>query len=150
MVAPPRYGALIRSTTTGTPLQVELEVAVEAALVEEQLVLQARAAARLHGDAQPQVVAALLVEQRADLDGGGLGQRQRAWPVPRPVRGGELDGRGLAWLVMALPRLDRRCMRATGADTGCYSALLFHGSRRHGHRRRATAAAPTRRLRSIE
>ncbi len=49
-------------------------VAVEAALVEEELVAQAGAATRLHGDAQPQVVAALLLEQRLDLDRGGVGQ----------------------------------------------------------------------------
>src|SRR4051812_43792828 len=39
-------------------------VAVEEALVEEQLVPQARAAARLDGDAQPQVVTALLGQER--------------------------------------------------------------------------------------
>src|SRR4051794_41373236 len=39
-------------------------VTVEEPLVEEELVAQARAATRLDGDAQPQVVAALLVQQR--------------------------------------------------------------------------------------
>src|SRR5919205_4469324 len=49
-------------------------VAVEEALVEEELVAQAGATTRLDGDAQPQVVAALLVQQRLDLGSGGLAQ----------------------------------------------------------------------------
>jgi hypothetical protein len=48
--------------------EVRDNVAVHIALVEVQLVTQARAAARLHGDAQPQVIAALLLEQVAHLD----------------------------------------------------------------------------------
>src|SRR5487761_1105847 len=43
------------------------DVAVDRALVEVQLVLQAGAAARLHRDTQPQVVAALLRQQVAHL-----------------------------------------------------------------------------------
>src|SRR5215469_3625132 len=49
-------------------------VAVDLALVEVQLVTQAGAAARLHGDAQPKVVAALLLQQAADLDRRGIRQ----------------------------------------------------------------------------
>src|SRR5215469_2341874 len=49
-------------------------VAVERALVKVQLVAQARAAARLNGDAQLQVVAALLADQRADLLRGRVGE----------------------------------------------------------------------------
>ena len=67
IVAPPRYGRAHAVDDHRDAVQVEFEVAVEGALVEEQLVLQAGAAAGLHGDAQPQVVAALLVEQGADL-----------------------------------------------------------------------------------
>src|ERR1700761_1751158 len=50
------------------------DVAVERALVEVELVLQARAAARLHGHPQPQVIATLLGEQRADLARGTFGE----------------------------------------------------------------------------
>src|SRR3954471_23225366 len=53
----------------------QLEVTVEAALVEEELVLQAGAAAGLDGDAQTEVVAALLLQQGADLDRGRFGER---------------------------------------------------------------------------
>src|SRR5690348_18030585 len=42
-------------------VQVELEVTVEGALVEEQLVLQARAATRLDGHTQAQIVTTLLL-----------------------------------------------------------------------------------------
>src|SRR3954465_9159939 len=47
------------------------DVAVEGALVEEELVAQTRAATRLHGDAQLQVVATLLGQQAPDLAGCG-------------------------------------------------------------------------------
>src|SRR4051794_20873298 len=50
------------------------DVAVEGALVEEQLVAQAAAATRLHGDAEREVVAALLREQAGDLLRGRVGQ----------------------------------------------------------------------------
>src|SRR6185437_3177685 len=50
------------------------DVAVERALVEVELVAQARATARLHGHPQPQVIPALLGEQRADLSRGRLGE----------------------------------------------------------------------------
>src|ERR1700740_3351307 len=43
------------------------DVAVDVALVEVELVAQAGAAARLHRDTQPEVVATLLGEQRAHL-----------------------------------------------------------------------------------
>src|SRR2546421_647083 len=49
-------------------------VAVERALVEEELVAQARAAAGLDGHAQPQIVPALLVEQPTYLLRGDLGE----------------------------------------------------------------------------
>src|SRR2546429_2136204 len=52
------------------PVEVAEQVAIERALVEEQLVTQAGAATGLDGDAQVHVVAALLVEQRLGL---GLG-----------------------------------------------------------------------------
>src|ERR1700744_5907944 len=51
------------------------DVAVEVALVKVELVAQARAATRLDRHAQPQVVAALLVEQVADLRGRTLGEK---------------------------------------------------------------------------
>src|SRR5580765_3291069 len=73
-------------------LDRELEVAVEAALVEEQLVLHAGAATGLDGDAQPQVLAALLLEQGGDLARGGVGQGQLGRRcVDRSS--GDLDGR---------------------------------------------------------
>ena len=74
IVAPFKYGALIRSVTTCDAAEVLHDVAVELTLVEEQLVPQAGAATRLHGDAQRQVVAALLVEQRLHLGGRALGE----------------------------------------------------------------------------
>ena len=77
MVAPSRYGTLIRSTTTSTPSKSRERVAVEHALVEVELVDQAGAAAGLHGDAQTQVVAALLLEQAADLLRGDVGEDRR-------------------------------------------------------------------------
>src|SRR5260221_13614562 len=49
-------------------------VAVDLALVEVELVAQTGAAARLHGDAQPKVVAALLLQQSAHLDRRGIGE----------------------------------------------------------------------------
>src|SRR3954449_3607978 len=52
---------------------VEL-VALEGALVEEELVAQATAATGLDGDAKREVVAALLVEQVLDLRGRGVGE----------------------------------------------------------------------------
>ena len=74
MVAPLRYGLLIRSTTTSTPVEVGDDVAVEVALVEEELVAHAGAATGLHGDAQLEVVTALLVEEALHLRGGRRGQ----------------------------------------------------------------------------
>src|SRR5436189_175986 len=49
-------------------------VAFERALVEEQLVTQAGAAAGLHGDPQGEVIATLLVEQVLDLAGRAVGE----------------------------------------------------------------------------
>src|SRR5690349_11026392 len=50
------------------------QVAVQGALVEVQLVDQAGAAAGLDAEAQPQVVATLLLEQALDLAGGDVGE----------------------------------------------------------------------------
>src|ERR1700759_2586384 len=50
------------------------DVAVERALVEVELIAQARTTARLHGHPQPQVIPALLSEQRADLGRGLVGK----------------------------------------------------------------------------
>ncbi|EGJ78010.1 hypothetical protein STTU_5221 [Streptomyces sp. Tu6071] len=50
------------------------DVAVERALVEEELVAQAGAAAGLDGHAQREVVTAFLVQQGLDLRRGGVGQ----------------------------------------------------------------------------
>src|ERR1700759_3956330 len=67
-----RRGHLIGNDTDAAELLDD--VAVKRALVEVQLVLQNRAAARLHGHPQAQVVATLLGEQRADLAGGLVGE----------------------------------------------------------------------------
>ena len=87
ITAPCRYGALIRSTPTLRPVEIAEQVAVERAVVEEQLVAQACTAAGLHGDAQVHVVAALLLEQGASLDGGGVGELDAV--------GLDIDGRGV-------------------------------------------------------
>src|SRR5581483_7651803 len=50
------------------------DVTVEAPLVEEELVAQARATARLHRDAQVQVVATLLLQQALHLGGSKVRQ----------------------------------------------------------------------------
>src|SRR6478735_12154307 len=52
------------------------QVAVEGAVVEEQVVAQAGAATRLHGDPQRQVIAALLVEECLGLACGRVGQHR--------------------------------------------------------------------------
>ena len=75
IVAPLRYGDAHPVDDDVDAAEVGDHVAVEVALVEEQLVAQAGAAAGLHGDAQREVVAALLVEQALDLGGGGVGDR---------------------------------------------------------------------------
>jgi len=54
--------------TTLNAAELAHHVAVDLALVEVQLVAQAGAATRLHGDAQPKVFAALLLQQAAHLD----------------------------------------------------------------------------------
>ena len=84
MVAPTRYGRAHPVDDDRHAVAVQFDVAVEAALVEEQLVLHARAAAGLDGDPQAQVVAALLLEQGANLPGGRVGERDRGG---RSVRG---------------------------------------------------------------
>src|SRR5689334_4571065 len=53
----------------GHAVEVGDDVTVEGALVEEELVAQAAAATRLHGDAQREVVAALLLEEALHLAG---------------------------------------------------------------------------------
>ena len=54
----------------GHAVEVGGHVAVEGALVEEELVAKARAATGLHGDTQRQVVTTLLLEEAVDLAGG--------------------------------------------------------------------------------
>ena len=54
--------------------EVAGQVAVEGPVVEEEVVAQAGATARLDGDAQRQVVTALLIQQRLRLGGRGVGQ----------------------------------------------------------------------------
>src|SRR5690606_6620558 len=56
-------------------VEVDGLVAFEVALVEVQLVDQARASAGLHGHAKTQVVTALLLEQALDLQRRSVGQR---------------------------------------------------------------------------
>ena len=65
----------------GHAVEVGDDVTVEGALVEEELVAQAAAATGLHGDAQREVVATLLLEQALHL-GGGDGLRL-IWSVRR-------------------------------------------------------------------
>ena len=52
IIAPLRYGHAHPVDDDGHAVEVGDDVAVEGALVEEELVAQARAAAGLHGDAQ--------------------------------------------------------------------------------------------------
>ena len=95
IVAPPQVGRAHPVDDDVDAAEVGDHVAVELTLVEEELVAQARAAARLHGDAQRQVVAALLVEQRLDLGGRGVGDDDagRDPGVGRRLGGGlVLDG----------------------------------------------------------
>src|ERR1700712_2984670 len=47
---------------------VDGKIAIEAALVEEELVLHARTATRLHRDPQPQIGTTLGIEQLANLE----------------------------------------------------------------------------------
>ena len=76
IVAPIRYGALIRSVTTSTPEGLD-NVAFEAALVEEQLVAESRAAARLHR-AKRKIVATFTFQERLDLGCRLVGQDDAA------------------------------------------------------------------------
>src|SRR5690242_10796498 len=71
------------------PAELAHDVAVGLALVEVQLVAQARAAPGLHGNPQPQVVAALLLEEAADL-GCCLGREVDARLRGRLVLNGHL------------------------------------------------------------
>src|SRR6266705_7069332 len=57
---------------------VDVDVTVERPLVEEELVLQTRAAARLNRDPKAQIIAALLLEQCANLEGRRVCQRDIA------------------------------------------------------------------------
>ena len=75
IVAPIRYGALIRSVTTSTPEGLD-NVAFEAALVEEQLVAESRAAARLHR--RRKIVATFTFQKRLDLGCRLVGQDDAA------------------------------------------------------------------------
>src|SRR5690349_7537403 len=58
----------------GHAVEVGGHVAVEGALVEEELVAEARAATGLHGDPQGQVVTTLLLEEALHLAGGDSGE----------------------------------------------------------------------------
>src|SRR5438309_5318223 len=78
--------------------EVGEDVAVEVALVEEQLVPQTRAAAGLDGDAQGEVLAPLLVEQGLDLRRRCVGEDD--------TRGRLLSRGGLAHLFAAPQRTD--------------------------------------------
>ena len=74
----------------GHAAELRGEVTVERAVVEEQVVAQARAASRLDGDAQRQVVAALLVGsdwpwRPRRRSGSRRGSRSR-WSAPRHRR----------------------------------------------------------------
>src|SRR5215470_3379800 len=80
------------------PAELAHDVPVGLALVEVQLVAQARAAPGLHGDPQPQVIAALLLEEAADL-GCCLGREVDARLRGRLVLNGHLS---------LLPRVDGR------------------------------------------
>src|SRR5262245_28902663 len=51
------------------------QITVEGPVVEEEVVAQAGAAARLDGNAQRQVVTAFLIQQRLRLGGRGIGQQ---------------------------------------------------------------------------
>ena len=63
-----------------TPPNSAGQVAVERPVVEEEVVAQAGASARLDGDPQRQVFTALLVQKRLGLSGRGVGQDpRRAW-----------------------------------------------------------------------
>ena len=86
-------------------------ITVERPVVEEELVAQARTAARLHGDTQPQVRAALLLEQRAHLAGRHVGQLDL-------VRGQALGVLGRADLDAGLlcGQSHRDLLRSWGAD----------------------------------
>ena len=82
MVAPLQVGDAHPVDDDVDAVEVLDDVAVELALVEEQLVAQTGAAAGLHGDAQREVVATLLVEQRLDLRGRGVGDEDAARAGP--------------------------------------------------------------------
>src|SRR5580704_2262222 len=74
------------------------DVAVDVALVEVELVAKTRAAARLHGNAQPEVLATLLGEQRAHLGRGTVGKDD-------PLRGLLLNSH-LSSRLVHVPRSD--------------------------------------------
>src|SRR5690606_25986451 len=61
-------------------VEVNGDVSVEQPLIEVELVDEARASTGLNGDTQAQIIAALLLAQRAHLCRGGIGQ-------PHAVRG---------------------------------------------------------------
>src|SRR3954451_13019703 len=88
----------------------ELEglVAVEEALVEEELVAETRAATGLHRDPQPQVVATLLLQQRLHLESGG---------VTEDDAGGAGGLRVLHGHVVVLPQSRVSCSVAEETDS---------------------------------
>src|SRR5687768_11339176 len=58
----------------GYAAEVLDDIAVEVALVEEEVVAQAGTATRLHSDPELKVVAAFLLQKSLDLDRGHLGE----------------------------------------------------------------------------
>ena len=67
------------------PAEFRGQIAVEGAVVEEEVVAQACAAAGLYGDTQRQVVAAFLIQQRLRLGGRGVGQGDAVGAGGRPA-----------------------------------------------------------------
>src|SRR3954451_5040931 len=100
-------------------------VAVEEALVEEQLVAETGAATGLHGDPQPQVVATLLLQQRLRVGGGGVAEDDA---------GGAGGLRVLPGHVVVLPHSRVSCSARCGDG--------LHGGRNtDGQHRRGGAAS---------
>src|SRR3954453_13872350 len=113
-------------------------VAVEGALVEEQLVAQAGAAPGLYRDPQCEVVATLLLEQVLHLAGRGVGQHD-------PGRGfGVLDGH--RWRSPGALDGSRRTTpgRAVGFRLTGYALPTAYGGQPTRAHRRASAAAARR------
>ena len=128
----------------GHAVEVGDDVTVEGALVEEQLVAQAGAAAGLHGDAQREVVATLLLEEALHLGGGDRAQVDAV--------GATLGGRGLDLLghvvrsrivwQRVLFRLNRRTRAVIPRRPRPVAPRLLSATRCGRPARRASASAP--------